>query len=179
MLKMLKQILKARTRLPAVLSGERYALCVMNSTAYLSMRQTKATTWSRALQLGLPHVLCFLLVGELCGPLSRMQAKSTWTLGPGVRIMAVERDGDRWVISATAREIGSCPGCGARSRRRHSRYSRCLQDLPAQGAIVALRVLMTRWRCLNRSCARKTFSDQLPGVAIRHARRTLRVSRLL
>ena len=69
-------------------------------------------------------------------------------------------------------EIGSCPGCGARSRRRHSRYSRCLQDLPAQGAIVALRILMTRWRCLNRSCARKTFSDQLPGVTIRHARRT-------
>ena len=93
--------------------------------------------------------------------------------------MAVERDDDRWVISAAAREIGSCPGCGARSRRRHSRYSRCLQDLPAQGAIVALSVLMTRWRCLNGSCARKTFSDQLPGVAVRHARRTLRVGRLL
>jgi transposase len=93
--------------------------------------------------------------------------------------MAVERDGDRWVISAAAREIGSCPGCGARSRRRHSRYSRCLQDLPAQGAIVALRILMTRWRCSNRSCPRKTFSDQLPGVAVRHARRTLRISRLL
>lgn len=93
--------------------------------------------------------------------------------------MAVERDGDRWVISAAAREIGFCPGCGARSRRRHSRYSRCLQDLPAQGAVVALKVLMTRWRCLNRVCARKTFSDQLPGVAARHARRTLRVGRLL
>ncbi len=93
--------------------------------------------------------------------------------------MAVEREGDRWVISAAAREIGSCPACGARSRRRHSRYSRCLQDLPAQGAIVALRILMTRWRCSNGSCARKTFSDQLPGVAVRHARRTLRVSRLL
>jgi hypothetical protein len=41
--------------------------------------------------------------------LSRMQAKSTWTLGPDVRIMAVEREGDRWVISADAQEIGSCP----------------------------------------------------------------------
>jgi hypothetical protein len=37
-----------------------------------------------------------------------MQAKSTWTLGPDVRIMAVEREGDRWVISADAQEIGSC-----------------------------------------------------------------------
>jgi transposase len=112
--------------------------------------------------------------------LSRIRAKSpTWTLGPGVRIMAVERDGNRWVISAAAREIGTCSGCEVRSRRRHSRYSRCLQDLPAQGAVVALRVLMTRWRCLNGSCARRTFSDQLPGVAARHARRTLRVSSLL
>ena len=53
-----------------------------------------------------------------------MQAKSsTWTLGSGVRVMAVERNCDPWIISAAAREIGSCPGCGVRSRRRHSRYS--------------------------------------------------------
>ena len=58
--------------------------------------------------------------------------------------MTVEREGDRWLISAAAPEIGSCPGCGARSRLRHSRYSRHLQDLPVQGAIVTLKLLMTR-----------------------------------
>jgi transposase len=93
--------------------------------------------------------------------------------------MAVERDENRWVISAAAPEFGFCPGCGARSIRRHSRYSRHLQDLPAQGAIVAVKLLMTRWRCRNDACERKTFSDELPGVAARYARRTLRAGRLL
>jgi hypothetical protein len=70
--------------------------------------------------------------------LSRMRAKSTWTLGPGVRVMAVERDGDRWVISAAAREIGFSrgaidwkdalwakfsTGAPARQRRCVERYS--------------------------------------------------------
>ena len=97
-----------------------------------------------------------------------MQAKSARTPGLGVGVMAAERDGNRWIISAVGPEVGSCPGCGVRSKRRHGRYSRRLQDLPAQGAIVTVKLQMTRWRCLNDECERETFCDQLPGVAARY-----------
>jgi transposase len=65
-----------------------------------------------------------------------MRNNTDWAPGPGVRIVGVERDGDRWVISAVGPGIGSCPDCGQPSTRRHSRYVRHLQDLPAQGSAV-------------------------------------------
>jgi chromatin segregation and condensation protein Rec8/ScpA/Scc1 (kleisin family) len=52
-----------------------------------------------------------------------------------------------------------------RSSRRHDWQVRLLQDLPAQGTPVTLRVCLSRWRCQNQGCARKTFSDLLPKIA--------------
>ena len=74
-----------------------------------------------------------------------------WTLGAGVRVTAVERNGNRWVVSAAALEVGSCPRCGALSKRKHGRYLRHFQDLLAQGAIVGVKLLKTRWRCRMRT----------------------------
>ena len=102
-----------------------------------------------------------------------------WAPGPGSRILAVERDGDRWVISAVGPEIGSCPGCREPSTRRHSRYFRHLQDLPAQGAAVMVKMQASRWRCLNGECERRTFTDQLPEIVCPHARRTQRIAELV
>jgi transposase len=95
-----------------------------------------------------------------------MQKNMDWAPGPGARILAVERDGDRWVISAVGPEIGSCPGCREPSTRRHSRYFRHLQDLPAQGAAVTVKMQASRWRCLNGECERRTFTDQLPEIVV-------------
>ena len=102
-----------------------------------------------------------------------------WAPGPDARILAVERDGDRWVISAVGPEIGSCPGCREPSTRRHSRYFRHLQDLPAQGAAVMVKMQASRWRCLNGECERRTFTDQLPEIVCPHARRTQRIAELV
>src|SRR5271165_1817071 len=102
-----------------------------------------------------------------------------WAPGPGARIIAVERDGDHWVISAVGPEIGSWPGCREPSTRRHSRYFRHLQDLPVQGAAVTVKMQVSRWRCLNRQCERETFADQLPEVVCPPARRTLRIAELV
>jgi transposase len=96
-----------------------------------------------------------------------------------VRILGVERDGDHWMISAAGPEVGSCPGCRAPSTRRHSRYFRHLQDLPVQGAVVTVKMQVSRWRCLNRECERETFTDQLPEVVCPHARRTQRTAELV
>jgi len=64
------------------------------------------------------------------------------------------------------------------STSHHSRYVRRLQDLPVQGVTVALSVKLNRWRCRNRGCERKTFSDLIPRIARPFARRTRRVSEL-
>ena len=95
-----------------------------------------------------------------------MRKNMDWTPGPRARILAIDRDGDRWVIAAVGPEIGSCPGCREPSTRRHSRYFRHLQDLPTQGAAVMVKMQASRWRCLNGECERQTFTDQLPEIVV-------------
>jgi transposase len=102
-----------------------------------------------------------------------------WAPGPGERIVGVERGGDGWMISAAGPEVGSCPGCRAPSTRRHSRYFRHVQDLPVQGAAVMVKMRVSRWRCLNRKCERRTFTDQLPEIVCPRARRTQRTAELV
>ena len=105
-----------------------------------------------------------------------MRKNMDWAPGSGVRIFGVERDGDHWVISAAGPEIGSCPGCSEPSTPRHSRYFRHLQDLPMQGSAVMVRMHVSRWRCLNGECERRTFTDQLPEIVCPYARRTQRIA---
>ena len=48
-----------------------------------------------------------------------------------------------------------------------------------QGAAVMVRMKVSRWRCLNRKCERRTFADQLAEVVCPHARRTQRIAELV
>src|ERR1700690_3871717 len=108
-----------------------------------------------------------------------MQAKSWLAPGPGVQVLSVERVGDRWVVAAVGRRSGICPGCGEWSALRHSWRKRHLQDLPIQGANVTLQLRLSRWRCCNSECQRKTFAEQMPDVFPPLARRTRRVAELV
>jgi len=74
---------------------------------------------------------------------------------------------------------GCCPDCGKPSSCRHGWHERCLQDLPAQGAGVTVKLRMRRWRCRNRACQRSTFVEQLPEIAAPLARRTRRLAELV
>ena len=56
------------------------------------------------------------------------------------------------------------PGCGTQSKSRHSAYSRTLRDLSAQGAPVIISARLARWRCRNRRCDRRIFTERLPGL---------------
>ena len=109
-----------------------------------------------------------------------MQSKSKWSPGPGVKILGIALAGDDgWVVSATGSAIGICPDCGRRSRSRHGWSNRSLQDLPVQGRSVTVNLLLSRWRCARRECARRTFTDRLPTVAAPYARRTRRVGEIV
>ncbi|MFE0206895.1 transposase family protein [Streptomyces sp. NPDC058985] len=64
----------------------------------------------------------------------------------------------------------ACPDCGSESTRVHSSYLRFPADAPSGGRQVVLRLRVRRFFCPESSCARRTFAEQLSGLARRHSR---------
>jgi zinc-finger of transposase IS204/IS1001/IS1096/IS1165 len=89
-----------------------------------------------------------------------------------LRLLSVSRTDDGVLVEAQGQPSARCPSCRRRSRARHSRYSRTLKDLAAQGESVTLRVHVSRWRCQNPRCDMQVFTERLAGVCAPHARHT-------
>lgn len=66
------------------------------------------------------------------------------------------------------------PGCGCWSSRIHGSYLRFPRDLPMSGKLVVVSLRVRRFVCAEGSCPRKTFTEQVPGLTCRFARRTAR-----
>ncbi|HEV8648018.1 MAG TPA: ISL3 family transposase [Actinomycetes bacterium] len=66
----------------------------------------------------------------------------------------------------------TCPRCGRASARVHSRYQRRLADAAAGSRRVVLRLGVRRFFCEDPDCPARTFTEQLPGLTTRYARRT-------
>jgi transposase len=66
----------------------------------------------------------------------------------------------------------ACPGCGAVSRRVHSRYERRLSDTAAGGQEVMICLAVRRFFCLEPACKKTTFAEQVPGLTVRYGRRS-------
>jgi len=78
------------------------------------------------------------------------------------------------VIAAHPRARGSrCRRCGRVSARVHSCYRRHLADLPVAGRPVAVWLTVRRFFCDHVDCSACTFVEQRPGLAERHARRSV------
>lgn len=102
-----------------------------------------------------PHLAEFRIDGvRVAGPVVRIEAS---TLGGEV----------------------ACPGCGVVSDRVHSRYHRQLLDTAVAGRETLIRLRVRRLFCVNSDCGRKTFAEQMPGLAARHARRSTVLDRVL
>ncbi|MET8765698.1 transposase family protein [Streptomyces sp. NPDC004658] len=69
----------------------------------------------------------------------------------------------------------ACPDCGSQSTRVHSSYLWFPADVPSGGRLVVLRLRDRRFFCPEPSCARQTFTEQMPGLTWRHSRRTERL----
>jgi transposase len=72
-----------------------------------------------------------------------------------------------------------CPTCGQPSRRVHSRYGRTLADLPCLGLSIRLRLTCRKFFCDRPDCSRRIFTERLPSVVRRYARRTQRLAQAL
>jgi transposase len=96
------------------------------------------------------------------------------SLGLRVHQLLVASD-ELTLVMACSRSEACCPLCGQKTSRVHSRYSRTLQDLPWGTLRVRLRILVHRFFCQNPLCARQIFTQALPELAERSARRTNRL----
>ncbi|WP_081490698.1 transposase family protein [Terriglobus roseus] len=72
--------------------------------------------------------------------------------------------------------VAVCPGCGPRSSRVHSRYWQTLADLPWEGIPVQIALRARKFFCVDECCARRIFTEPLPGTVSRYARRSGRAS---
>lgn len=98
-------------------------------------------------------------------------------LPTGLVVDRVSVDADRVAITAHMRAAkATCPLCRHPSARVHSRYSRHLGDLPWQGRIGELHLLVRRFRCATADCPRRIFAEPLPTVAAPRVRRTRRLA---
>jgi len=84
------------------------------------------------------------------------------TLVPcGLAVDEVSSDEAGVVITVHPRNSGSaCPECGRVSERVHSRYRRCLADLPMAGRPVRIVVTARRFRCDAVLCGRRIFAER-------------------
>ncbi|MGI8449610.1 MAG: transposase family protein, partial [Streptosporangiaceae bacterium] len=69
-----------------------------------------------------------------------------------------------WIGARTAPAQTACPACGALSSRVHSGYVRQVQDGPAGGRPVVIRLAVRRLFCRNPACPVVTFAEQVAGL---------------
>jgi transposase len=97
-----------------------------------------------------------------------------------VQVEEVRRAGSLLLVVARTRSpVAVCPGCGAVSRRVHSRYERRLLDTAIGGCEVMICLVARRFLCLASECAKVTFAEQVDGLTSKHARRTPAVTAVL
>jgi transposase len=93
-----------------------------------------------------------------------------------LHLLGMSADATTITVSvATTASEAPCPICGARAGRVHSRYVRCVVDLPWHGATVQMHLRVRRFFCDNPACRRQIFTERLPGVVAPYGRRTERL----
>jgi transposase len=78
------------------------------------------------------------------------------------------------MVVNTSSHQAACPQCQQCSTRVHSRYQRCVADLPWGGVTVRLALRTRKFFCPNTACARRIFCERLPEVVVPYGRKTVR-----
>jgi transposase len=99
-------------------------------------------------------------------------------LFPGLSALVIDEVEDASAVvrlrARPSRPEGVCPRCGSSSQRVHAWHVRRLADLPVAGRSVVVELQMRRLVCPSAECPQRTFRQQIPELALRYARRTLR-----
>jgi hypothetical protein len=102
---------------------------------------------------------------------------------PHLRGLVVERiECPGPAVEIVARSLAAqaaCRACSMPSSRVHSGYERRIQDAPAGGRPVVIRLAVRRFLCRNPGCPAVTFAEQVEGLTARYLRRSLPLLELL
>jgi transposase len=81
---------------------------------------------------------------------------------------AVEEHGELWQLVETMATLVGCPGCGTRARSK-GRATTEVRDMACGGRPVRLAWRKRRWRCPDRDCDTKTWTEATGAIAPRAA----------
>ncbi len=105
-----------------------------------------------------------------------MEARNLLPTFEGVRLNHLSTLGDTIVVHMNALAANArCRTCGNTSERIHSHYQRTLADLPWAHCPVRILLQLRKFFCDNPSCKRRIFTEPIPHVAARYARKTKRL----
>ena len=96
-------------------------------------------------------------------------------LSSGLLVQNIEQSDGVFHVYATSSSVeGTCPYCGHKSKKVHSRYVRVIHDLSVLGHTVVIYLGVRKFFCQNHECDKTTFAEQ-PGTEVfRYRRRTCR-----
>jgi transposase len=92
--------------------------------------------------------------------------------------VTVEQTAIRLQLTATT-PTAICPHCAVPSSAIHSRYQRHPADLPWGTCAVPIQLMVRKFVCRNRACARRIFTERLPDLIATYARKTHRLITVL
>ncbi|MDQ3831770.1 MAG: transposase family protein, partial [Candidatus Tectomicrobia bacterium] len=95
----------------------------------------------------------------------------------GIRFLelSVEDALVRLQLTATV-PTADCPHSAVPSSSVHSRYQRHLTDLPWGRRAVRIQLTVRRFRCRNRACGRRIFTERVPDLVAAYGRHTHRLA---
>jgi transposase len=98
----------------------------------------------------------------------------------GIRLLeaSIEDTSVRLQLTAAA-PTAACPSCAVSSSSVHSRYQRHLTDLAWGTRAVRIQLTVRKFRCGNRACGRRIFTERLPDLVAVYGRHTYRLATAL
>jgi transposase len=99
---------------------------------------------------------------------------------PGLRLENAAIDAEVVSFTLTSTYLpATCPVCARKTARLHSHYGRTVVDLPWSGRRVQLFLNVRKFRCPQKGCPRKIFTERLPDLVESYARKTVRLHEVL
>jgi transposase len=98
----------------------------------------------------------------------------------GIRLLdvSIEDESVRLYLRVTA-PTAACPRCAVSSSSVHSRSQRHLTDLAWGTRAVRIQLTARKFRCRNRACGRRIFTERLPDLVAAYGRHTHRLATAL
>lgn len=99
---------------------------------------------------------------------------------PGLKLenAAIDAETVSLTLASTLLPV-ACPICGQDTSRLHSHYGRTVADLPWGGRRVRLSLNVRKFRCSQKGCPRRIFTERLPDLVRSYARKTVRLREIM